>query len=172
LISRTFALPILLNGQILSDPLRPICQLSLLDWRGLVYVALWIYLVPLFLLFLIYWKIIYHIHRTTVAARKNLSKRRRLHKEIRTLIRIAVPVLTLFILGSPYIVFFLYTQATRSIPPFSYHISAIFLPMCQGVVTFTSLFLTQSVRMHWTKQFCQTTRVEPFVTFNRDKPPL
>ncbi|CAF0854819.1 unnamed protein product [Adineta steineri] len=172
LVSFGFGLPILLSGRILSDSVDSICELSLLDWHGILYVAIWIYTLPLFLLSLIYWKIIVHVHRTTLTARQNLVTQHRFHKEMRTLVRISIPILTLLLLGSPYIGFFLYAQATQTIPIFSYHISVVFMTLGQSIVMLIALLLTKNVQMHLRAYLCRVNQVQPLVQFVNAQPHL
>jgi hypothetical protein len=74
---------------------------------GLVY----IYLIPFILIttsYLIIWRI--HISRIKTAARQTLASKHKMRRELTMFRRIIIPLLILFISGSPYLIFSIHAQ--------------------------------------------------------------
>jgi hypothetical protein len=80
------------------------------------------------------------------AARQSIAEHQRMRRELSILKRIAIPVIILFILGFPYLVFFLHAQFVTSPVPHGLLISTLFVIGGQAAVMIFNLMTTDTVR--------------------------
>lgn len=162
----TLSLPMTPMTAVPYQETESICQGSMLDWKTILYLMGLLYFCPLIGLGVSYYAILRHVSGNTFAGRRSLERRDRWKKEIRTLIRIVLPVSVLLGLGLPYLGFLVYTQITQSIPSFAYHVSFIFITLGQGIVPWINIVLTDHVKKELTRLLIRTQRVYPVIASN------
>jgi hypothetical protein len=124
-----------------------LCQTPFKDVFGFMIIATSIYLIPLPLIIFIYGILLRsHIKNSRSAARQSIAEHQRMRRELSILKRIAIPVIILFILGFPYLVFFLHAQFVTSPVPHGLLISTLFVIGGQAAVMIFNLMTTDTVR--------------------------
>jgi len=116
------------------------------DVYGFLYLSAWIYLFPLPVIIGIYIRILLYIKKNSfpIIIRENIFKQQR---ELRIFRHIIMPVIVLFIMGFPYLLFFLIIQFSHiPTPPYAQRICFMFISFGQGISMLLCLINTDDVR--------------------------
>ena len=86
-------------------------------------------------------------HSFPTIIRRNIFEQQRQQRELRIFRRIIMPVIILFLMGFPYLCFFLFIQISRSSspPPYAQRISFMFISFGQGISMLLCLINTDDV---------------------------
>ncbi len=116
---------------------------------GFLYLSAWIYLFPLPVIIGIYIRILLYIKQNSFPTiiRQNIVERQRQQRELRIFRRIIMPVIALFLMGFPYLLFFLIIQIGHlPIPSYAQRVSFMFISFGQGISMLLCLINTQNIR--------------------------
>jgi MFS superfamily sulfate permease-like transporter len=116
---------------------------------GILYLAVWIYLLPLPIIIGIYIRIVIYIKQNSFPTiiRHNMFEQQRQQCELRIFRQIIMPVIALFIMGFPYILFFLIIQFSHlPTPPYAQRICFMFVSFGHGISMLLCLINTDYVR--------------------------
>jgi len=128
---------------------------------GSLYLAIWIYLLPLPIIIGIYIRILLYIKQNSFSTviRQNIFEQQRQQRELRIFRRIIMPVIALFIMGFPYLLFFLIIQFSHlPTPSYAQRICFMFISFGQGISMFLCLINKHNVLMLF---ICQ---IEPLLS--------
>jgi hypothetical protein len=118
------------------------------DIFGFLYLGTWIYLAPLPVIIGIYIRILFYIkqHTFPTIIRRNIFEQQRQQSELRIFRRIIMPVIILFLMGFPYLCFFIFVQISRSSAPlYTQRICLMFISFGQGISMLLCLINTDDV---------------------------
>jgi hypothetical protein len=118
---------------------------------GSLYLAIWIYLLPLPIIIGIYIRILLYIKQNSFSTviRQNIFEQQRQQRELRIFRRIIMPVIALFIMGFPYLLFFLIIQFSHlPTPSYAQRICFMFISFGQGISMLLCLINTDDVRRY------------------------
>ncbi len=143
----SFSFPLLAYKHIIIIPSSCICQISLVDIYGFMIIASGIYLIPLPIIIIIYSIILrHHVKTMRTTARQSLAVGQQMRRELAMLKRITIPVLILFILGFPYIVFFIQAQFVTVPYPYAQRIATVFVIAGEASVMIFNIIIIEDVR--------------------------
>jgi hypothetical protein len=110
-------------------------------------IASGIYLIPLPIIIIIYSIILrHHVKTMRTTARQSLAVGQQMRRELAMLKRITIPVLILFILGFPYIVFFIQAQFVTVPYPYAQRIATVFVIAGEASVMIFNIIIIEDVR--------------------------
>ncbi|CAF1310255.1 unnamed protein product [Rotaria sp. Silwood1] len=109
-ISITFNLPILIDGRIKFEVNYRICQVSMQDLYGFLYLSIWIYFFPLIIIIGIYTRLLIYIKQNPyrLIIHQNIFKRQRQKYEFHIFRHIIILIIILIIMQFPNLLVFFY----------------------------------------------------------------
>ncbi|CAF0727905.1 unnamed protein product [Adineta steineri] len=149
IISSTFGIPILLMKRLQFQETGRICQVPINDIFGFMYLATFIYFLPVTGIIFIYIAILKYTKRSLIIAnvRQLGLEQTRYRRELRFIKRILILISIIFITGVPYLTFFLQVNIGQSpMPSYGHRISFMFLSCGQGLVMLLAIFYADDVR--------------------------
>ncbi|CAF1094933.1 unnamed protein product [Adineta steineri] len=158
IISSSFGIPILLTRRIRFYAEGRICQVSINNIFGFMYLGTFIYFLPLSIIIYIYITILNYTKRniTIPGVRQRMIAQTRHRRELRITRRILILVFILFITGFPYAVFFLQANVYRSsLWPYGHRISFIFIAFGQALGMLSTLVKTYGTKCTLLKTLSQ-----------------
>ena len=137
-------MPFLFTGDIIYDPENQICQVPLGLSFPLLFLAACIYVIPVMLLQLVYFRLVRYVKGMTkrVTFATVLSRAQRELKMVR---RIIVLTMILFIVGFPYALFILISLFTTA-PRYHFRIAYFFIDLSLVCVKIISFQFTEPVK--------------------------
>ena len=126
-----------------------LCQISFAELASFLIVCLCIYIIPLSIIIVVYlilWR--YHSKRMSAAASHGVARRKNMRRERLMIKRIVCPLAILFVVGLPYVIFFVQAQWTRSPIPSAHRLAALAVSAGWLVVMVFNIVATDRVREH------------------------
>ncbi len=114
-----------------------------------MYLAIFIYFLPLAILIFIYIEILKYGKRkvTIVSIRQCVIEQKRRRRELQLIQRVVILVFILFITGFPYIFLFLLVNISRlPLPLYGHRISFMFIDFGQGTIMLLTMITTDYLR--------------------------
>ncbi|UJR14517.1 hypothetical protein I4U23_001513 [Adineta vaga] len=148
---RSKCILLLMNNRIQFSLDSRVCQVSIDDIYTSVYLGIWIYFFPLALMIGIYIRIVMYIrkHSLPTVLPQNIVDQQRQKREFRIHRRIIIPVIALFIMGLPFLVFFALSQFIHiKVPKDTQRICSMFVSFGQGISMLLCLMNTENVRKY------------------------
>jgi uncharacterized membrane protein len=142
-------LPLLLNNRFPYFPTAKACYIAFNDVFDVLYPSICFYFVPLILQVICSFWILRHVSRKTQASRARINANRRIRKEQRVLVRLALPVILLLSVGLIFFVFFFGTVLTGAqwqAPPYALHLSFLGSSIATGSSMLTNLMPCNQVK--------------------------
>ncbi|CAF1572541.1 unnamed protein product, partial [Adineta ricciae] len=141
-----FIVPIefIARDEVIYNVDNQICQVPLHLSFSVIYMANCVYLIPIFIIILIYYKLLRYVKRlNTHTTSVNIVARAR--HELKMVTRIITIIMILLILGIPYVIFILMSFFT--IPPkYHFRIAFIFLDVSMGCVLIVLFLFTDQFK--------------------------
>ncbi|UJR34781.1 hypothetical protein I4U23_027560 [Adineta vaga] len=148
LVSLTALLPLLLGGHFAYLHDGKVCYIAFNDLFGILYPSSIFYFFPLIVQLLLSCWILRHISHEAQAGRAHINVMRRVRKERRVLIRLAIPVTLILGVGLIYFVFVFGTLVTSSswkAPPYALHLSLMGISAATGAGMLTNAIINKKV---------------------------
>ncbi|CAF3268616.1 unnamed protein product [Rotaria sp. Silwood2] len=144
IFSIIYSLPLLLTGEIFYNVDNQICQVSLRLSPIMVYTSLCIYMIPITIIMLVYFKLFRYVHEMS----KHVTPTNTLfhaQRELEMVRRIVILVIILIILGLPYMIFILISFVT--IPPkYHFRIAYLFVDISSVFVMIAVFQFTEPIK--------------------------
>ncbi|CAF1271175.1 unnamed protein product [Rotaria sp. Silwood1] len=144
IFSIVYPLPLLLTGEIIYNVDNQICQVQLRLSPIMIYTTLCIYMIPITIIMLVYFKLFRYVHEMSkhVTPTNTLFHARR---ELEMVRRIVFLVIILIILGLPYMIFILMSFVT--IPPkYHFRIAYLFVDISSVFVMIALFQFTEPIK--------------------------
>jgi hypothetical protein len=149
LLCLAVVLPLLLDNRFPYFPTAKACYIAFNDVFGVLYPAICFYFVPLILQVICSFWILRYVSRLTQAGGARFNANRRIRKEQRVLVRLALPVILLLSVGLIFFVFFfgtVLTDAQWQAPPYALHLSFLGSSIATGSSMLTNILLYNQVK--------------------------
>jgi hypothetical protein len=142
-------LPLLLGHRFPYFPTAKACYIAFKDFFGVLYPAICFYFVPLIFQSICSFWILRYVSRATRTGRTRINANRRIRKEQRVLLHLALPVILLLSVGLIFFVFFFSTVLTGAqwqAPPYALHLSFLGSSAATGLSMLANLLLHDKVK--------------------------
>ncbi|UJR17244.1 hypothetical protein I4U23_004139 [Adineta vaga] len=146
LVSLAALLPLLFRGHFPYLHDGKVCYIAFNDLFGILYPSSIFYFFPLIVQLLLSCWILRHISHEAQAGRAHINVMRRVRKERRVLIRLAIPVTLILGVGLIYFVFVFGTLVTSSswkAPPYALHLSLMGISAATGAGMLTNAIINK-----------------------------
>ncbi|CAF3193215.1 unnamed protein product [Rotaria sp. Silwood2] len=148
-ISLTFSLPILVGGRIKFQAGYRICQVSMHDLYGFLYLSIWIYFFPLVVIIGIYIRLLIYIKQNPyrLVIHQNIFERPIRQREFRIFRHVIILIFNLVIMRFPNLFFFLISQFSHiAIPVYIERICLMSISFGQGITMLLCLIDNHQIR--------------------------
>lgn len=153
-------LPLLLTNRFPYYPTAQACYIAFNDFLGVLYPATCFYFVPLIFQSICSFWILRHVCRKTQAGQTRISANRRIRKEKRILLRLALPAILLFSVRLIHFVFFFGTVLTGAqwkAPSYAHNLGFIGSTTATGSSMIANILLCNQVKdIIWSFLCCQS----------------
>lgn len=153
-------LPLHLWFDIRLIPGENVCLTSTKSARGLIWIIMGPYGLPIVIINTIYLKITYYLHKTTVVISASAKR------DILVIRRIIVILIILLMIGTPSMILMLMLIFTKVAEPFFYRISAITISLSMSTLSVALIYISPQLKTLIIRSF-KKQQVVPFTMKTR-----